>query len=122
VGVIVATAIFIAGVLAAALSQQLSDEFKAWTPWLVAQFIRKAVARLPDVHRKRLNEEWQSHVDETPDHFGKLLVAFGFLGKLRRLTHRHPSEPLIANPRKYPVHRGSVRSATTFIPRARSRN
>ena len=44
---IMAVGLFLLGVLATALSQQLTDEFKAWIPWIVKHLVRRAVARLP---------------------------------------------------------------------------
>jgi hypothetical protein len=67
------------GIFAPAVSRQLADEFKAWTPRLIKYFIQSAVRQLPQVQRKRFTEEWQSHVDEIPGEVGKLVVAFGFL-------------------------------------------
>jgi hypothetical protein len=67
------------GILATAVSRQLADEFKAWTPRLIKYFIQRAVRQLPESQRKRFTEEWQSHVDEIPGEVGKLIVAFGFL-------------------------------------------
>jgi hypothetical protein len=71
--------IFVLGILATAVSRQLADEFKAWTPRLIKYFIQRAVRQLPESQRKRFTEEWQSHVDEIPGEVGKLIVAFGFL-------------------------------------------
>ncbi|MGC2220946.1 MAG: hypothetical protein WA624_00515 [Methylocella sp.] len=67
------------GIFATAVSRQLADEFKAWTPRLIKYFIQRAVRQLPESQRKRFSEEWQSHVDEIPGEVGKLIVAFGFL-------------------------------------------
>jgi hypothetical protein len=67
------------GIFATAISRQLADEFKAWTPRLIKYFIQRAVRQLPESQRKRFTEEWQSHVDEIPGEVGKLIVAFGFL-------------------------------------------
>jgi hypothetical protein len=67
------------GIFATAVSRQLADEFKAWTPRLIKYFIQRAVRQLPESQRKRFTEEWESHVDEIPGEVGKLIVAFGFL-------------------------------------------
>jgi hypothetical protein len=67
------------GIFATAVSRQLADEFKAWTPRLIKYFIQRAVRQLPESQRERFTEEWQSHVDEIPGEVGKLVVAFGFL-------------------------------------------
>jgi hypothetical protein len=65
-------------VLAAASSRLLSDEFKAWTPWIVERLIRSAERGLPAKYRERLGEEWRRHVTEVPGDLGKLITACGF--------------------------------------------
>jgi lipopolysaccharide/colanic/teichoic acid biosynthesis glycosyltransferase len=67
------------GILAAATSRQLADEFKAWTPWLIKRCIRRAVRQLPESLRERFTEEWQSHINEIPGEVGKLFEALGYL-------------------------------------------
>jgi hypothetical protein len=79
VGVIVGVGIIIASIFGAAISQQLSDEFNAWAPWLIERLIKRAVRGLAVEIRARYDEEWRSHVNETPGHFGKLIVACGYL-------------------------------------------
>jgi lipopolysaccharide/colanic/teichoic acid biosynthesis glycosyltransferase len=66
------------GILAAALSRQLTDEFKAWAPWIIKYIIDRAVRQLPEDQRERFAEEWPSHVNEVPGDISKLLVACGF--------------------------------------------
>lgn len=65
-------------ILGAAFSRQLSDEFKAWTPWLVERIVMFAARKLPEDHRARYSEEWSSHVGEIPGQIGKVLTALGF--------------------------------------------
>jgi lipopolysaccharide/colanic/teichoic acid biosynthesis glycosyltransferase len=67
------------GIFGAAISRQLTDEFKAWTPWLINYLIRRAVRQLPDDQRKLREEEWRSHANEIPGEVGKLIEASGFL-------------------------------------------
>lgn len=67
------------GILAAAISRQLTDEFKAWTPWLIKRCIQRAVRQLPESLRERYTDEWQSHINEIPGEVGKLFEALGFL-------------------------------------------
>jgi hypothetical protein len=74
------------GIFEAAISRQLTDEFKAWAPRLVSYLIQRAVRQLPENQRKRREEEWRSHVDEIPGKVGKLTEALdclrpGFAGK-----------------------------------------
>jgi lipopolysaccharide/colanic/teichoic acid biosynthesis glycosyltransferase len=88
---IMAVGLFLVGVLAAALSQQLTDEFKAWIPWVVKHLVRRAVARLPEDQKDRFTEEWQSHVNEVPGQIGKIYVALGFLSAARQMASIHNS-------------------------------
>ena len=71
-------AIAILGVVGAAISRQMTDEFKAWMPWLISFIIDRAVRMLPESQRERFAEEWRSHVIEIPGDAGKLIVALGF--------------------------------------------
>jgi lipopolysaccharide/colanic/teichoic acid biosynthesis glycosyltransferase len=74
------------GILGAALSRQLTDEIKAWTPWLIERLIRAAVAKLPESERDRLREEWHSDIQDTPGETGKLVVAVGFVIAAQRIS------------------------------------
>jgi hypothetical protein len=76
-GVIIAMGIVIASIFGAVASQLLTDEFKAWTPWIVNRFVERAKRRLPEEYRERFGEEWRSDIDETPGSIGKLLMAAG---------------------------------------------
>jgi hypothetical protein len=69
----------IAVVFVAFFSRLLTDELKAWTPWIVDRLIRRAVRQSPENLRERLAEEWASHVNEIPGDIGKLLWAFDYL-------------------------------------------
>jgi hypothetical protein len=86
VGVVIATAVVLMSIFGAAFTQQLTDEFKAWTPWIVERLIQRAVRRLPIEMRERLDEEWRAHIDEIPGQIGQLLVAFGFVIASRKIT------------------------------------
>ena len=66
-------------IFVAFVSRQLNDEFKAWTPRLIDNIIQRAVHRLPENERNRYDEEWRSHIDETPGEVWKLKIALGFL-------------------------------------------
>ena len=74
------------GVIAAAVSRQLADEFKAWTPWIIGRLVKRAVRKLPEDCRDRFEEEWLSHIHETPGEVGKLTAALGFLFAARRMS------------------------------------
>jgi hypothetical protein len=80
------------GIFGAAASRQLTDEFKAWTPWLIDRLVRRAVRQLPENQRERFSEEWHSHVTEVPGDVGKLIVAFGFLSASWKMggSDNHP--------------------------------
>ena len=66
-------------IVGAAVSRQITDEFKAWQPSVVRYLINYAVQLLHQDQRERFAEEWSSHVNEVPGEIGKLVVAFGFL-------------------------------------------
>lgn len=68
------------GILAAAISQQLVDEFKAWTPWLTRTLLMIAARIAPTSANERYAEEWSSHLEEIPGQIGKILAAMGFIG------------------------------------------
>lgn len=72
---IIGFGLFLASVLTAALSRVVAEEFVAWNPFFVRWLIKIAVARLPENHRERFEEEWQSDVDEVPGVVGKLVRA-----------------------------------------------
>jgi len=74
------------GIIAAAISRQLADELKAWTPSIVKRLVKRAVCKLPEEQRDRFGEEWLSHVYETPGEVGKLAAALGFLLAARRMS------------------------------------
>lgn len=77
-GLIAKVALFIVGLVATALAQQLTDEFKAWMPWVIERLVRHAVTKLPADQQGRFGEEWRSHLDETPGEIGRFIVALGF--------------------------------------------
>lgn len=67
-------------ILAATISQQLVDEFKAWTPWLTRKLVMIAAHIAPTSAKERCAEEWLSHLEEIPGQIGKILAAIGFIG------------------------------------------
>ena len=83
---IIAAVLFLLRSLGGAVSRQLNDECKAWTPWIIQRIIQNAVARLPQNQRERFAEEWRSHVNEVPGEVGKLFVALGFFSAARKMT------------------------------------
>jgi hypothetical protein len=74
------------GLLGAAVSRQLTDEFKAWTPRIIESLIRHAVRKLPDDQRERFGEEWRSHINETPGEIGKFVVAISLPSASRKMS------------------------------------
>jgi lipopolysaccharide/colanic/teichoic acid biosynthesis glycosyltransferase len=74
------------GILVAALSKQLCDEFKAWTPWAMDQIVKLAIRGLPKNQRERFDEEWRSHINDVPGEVGKFWVAFGFIVASRKIS------------------------------------
>jgi hypothetical protein len=83
---ITAIFLFLVGTLGTAASRLLTDELKAWIPWIIQRIIRRSIARLTAAQRERFEEEWQSHVNEVPGDVGKLTVALGFLTAARKMT------------------------------------
>jgi hypothetical protein len=86
------------GVLGAAVSRQVTDEFKAWTPRMIEWLIRCAVRQLPEDQRERFAEEWRSDINETPGEIGKICVAISLLSAPRKMpkperTFRSVEEP-----------------------------
>lgn len=73
-------------ILVGAMSRQASDEFKAWTPWLTRHLLYRAVKKMPLDMAERYNEEWASHIAETPGEVGKLIAAIGFVFAARSMS------------------------------------
>ena len=79
-------ALFALSVLAAALSRLLAADMEAWSPSIVRGLIKLAIGRLPEAYRDRYEEEWQSHVNEVPGTFAKLITAASLLPAACRIT------------------------------------
>lgn len=111
-GMIVAIGVVIAGIVGAALSQLLADEFEAWAPHIANKLIRLAVSRLPERNRERMREEWHSHLDEIPGQIGKIVAAIGFL-----IASRDPncSSSNIEKPKPKWVNSDEERQPVVFI-------
>ncbi|WP_119462934.1 sugar transferase [Rhodospirillaceae bacterium SYSU D60014] len=73
-------------IVGAAVSIQLSAEFKVWVPWITERLIERAVQNLPPDQRERFAEEWRSHVNDIPGEIGKLVVALGLLPASRKMA------------------------------------
>jgi len=81
-----AVALFLAGILGAAFSRQLADDFKAWVPWITRRLVVRAVAKLPEHERARFQEEWLGHISEVPGELGRLFVAISLLSAARKMA------------------------------------
>jgi len=78
--------VIVVSILRVFLPRILAEEMAAWSPSVIRRLIKFAVGRLPEHLRERLNEEWQSHVNEVPGQVGKFLAAFGFLFAAYRVS------------------------------------
>jgi hypothetical protein len=76
----------VVGIFAAALSRQLTDEFEAWTQWIINHLVNRAVRRFAEEERSRFEEEWLAHVNELPGKIDKIIAALGFLSNARRIS------------------------------------
>jgi hypothetical protein len=85
---IISFIVVVLGIFAAALSRQLTDEFKAWTPWIIKHLVKGAVRRLAEEDRSRFEEEWLAHVNEIPGEVGKIIDALGFFYAAQRISLR----------------------------------
>lgn len=81
----------IAAVIGAVFSKLAADEFKAWTPRLIAAVVQCAIRMLREDQRDRYAEEWRSHIDETPGEIGKLIVGLGLLPAAWKLSRISPN-------------------------------
>lgn len=73
-------------IIAGAVSQQLTSEFKEWTCWIVERLVRRSVRQLPRDERNRFSEEWRSHINETPGQIGKVVAALDFVRAARKIS------------------------------------
>jgi hypothetical protein len=69
----------VAAILIAVAARIISDDVKEWLPCITRCLIERAVSRLPEGERERLEEEWWSHVNERPGGLAKIYVAYGYL-------------------------------------------
>jgi hypothetical protein len=112
--------IWIFSVVAAAFSRVLADECKDWMPTFTKWIIRRSIARLPEDHRERFQEEWQSHINEIPGQIGKVVTAVGFVLAAKRMSSETANKrPRIVNAECHIVARVELRGAA--IVRANSR-
>lgn len=79
----------ILGIFSAAFAKILADDFKAWRPRLVDRLINYALAKLPECHRQRFDEEWRSHVNDVPGEIGKITTAIGYRWAAAEITSQH---------------------------------
>jgi hypothetical protein len=103
-GLIRTAVLSILGVVAAILipvaARIISDDAKEWLPWITRRLIERAVSRLPEGERERLEEEWSSHVNEWPGGLAKIYVAYGYLSaskSIAKLARFGESRPRITD-------------------------
>jgi lipopolysaccharide/colanic/teichoic acid biosynthesis glycosyltransferase len=85
-GLIGAMLLAILAVVGATLTKLFADETKAWIPWLTERMVRRAIGQLPPDQRERFNEEWRSHLNDTPGELSKLFVAIGVVFASKKMT------------------------------------
>lgn len=76
----------ILGVVGAACSRVLADEFKSWSPWLIDRLINQAASKLPKEMQERYHEEWHSYINDIPGEVGKIVMAFNLRGTAAKLN------------------------------------
>lgn len=72
-------ALSILTLLGAALSNIISDEFRAWQPRMVRALLNCAVALMPASERERWSEEWAGYCEDIPGKVGQMVAAFGLI-------------------------------------------
>lgn len=96
-GVLLAVLSVPVAILISVVSKLLADDFKAWSPRIVDWLIRRAVNKLPEDHRERLDEEWRSHINDTPGDLWKPIAACGFLRAARIIAPRVSRNPSLVD-------------------------
>jgi hypothetical protein len=85
---------FVAAILIPIMVKLLSDETKAWLPWITTRLVARAIRKLPESERQRYDEEWRGHLNCIPGDLGKLFFALG-LGaaatSIRAVANGEPS-------------------------------
>jgi hypothetical protein len=74
-GHLIAIVLSIGAVIGPIVLSLVTDECKAWLPWLTKKAIDRAVRKLPAHQRERYNEEWRSHLNEVPGNLIRLWHA-----------------------------------------------
>lgn len=85
---IIGFSVVVLGIFSTALSKQLTDEIKDWTPWVIKRLVNFAVRKLADEQQGRYEEEWLSHINEIPGEIGKLVAALGFYFAAQKMSSR----------------------------------
>lgn len=76
---------FVIAVFSSLAATVLWAELRGWSPRLSNLLLRKAVRRLPFMHRGRLKEEWAAYLADMPTVLSRLGAAAGFLVAAERL-------------------------------------
>jgi len=72
----------------------LAEEITAWASFVTRLITKFSVQRLPEKFRERLQEEWQSHINDIPGNVGKFLLASGFLIAAYRIAFSEMSRDI----------------------------
>jgi hypothetical protein len=83
-------ALGILGLIGAASSKLVADEFKAWQPTVINRLIGWGISLLPEDQREHYAEEWRSDIDSTPGEIGKLIFALDLVRGAWRLSRMSP--------------------------------
>ena len=82
-------AVSLLGVIGAAISLLLANEFKEWAPRFTEWLVRHAIRALPEERKARYGEEWRSHLCEIPGPLSKVVTALGFTLAARRFSSKN---------------------------------
>jgi hypothetical protein len=85
-GALIALLGVLGAIVIAVVARLISEDVKDWLSWIPGNLIRRAVSHLPEAERKRLEEEWSSHVNDMPGIFAKIYVAYGYLSAARSIS------------------------------------
>ena len=72
--------------IVAALARLLADDCKAWSPRIVDRLMNRALSKLPECYRSRLEEEWQAHLREAPGDIAKVVEVINYNWAARTLS------------------------------------
>lgn len=85
-GAVISVVGVVGAILISVTARIISEDIKEWLPWITHCLIERAVDRLPESERQRLEEEWRSHVNELPGSLTKIYTAYGYLSASRSIN------------------------------------